>query len=113
MDIQPVNPGHVLVIPKYHALRLAEVDEVTGGELFSVAMRVVEGLKRSGLKCEGVNLHLADGEAAGQEVPHVHLHVIPRFRGDGFGIKFGQNYGFRPDRKELDAVALRIREVMP
>ena len=65
------------------------------------------------MKCEGVNLHLADGEAAGQEVSHVHLHVIPRFRGDGFGIKFGPKYGFRPRRKELDAVALRIKQAMP
>jgi histidine triad (HIT) family protein len=113
MDIQPVNPGHVLVIPKHHASSLAELDEVTGCELFSVAMRVVEGLKRSGLKCEGVNLHLADGEAAGQEVPHVHLHVIPRFRGDGFGIRFGRSYGFRPDSRELEATASRIKQAMP
>jgi histidine triad (HIT) family protein len=113
MDIQPVNPGHVLVIPKHHASSLAELDEETGSKLFRAAMQVAQGLRRSELKCEGANLHMADGEAAGQEVPHVHLHVIPRFRGDGFGIKFGPKYGFRPGRKELDAVALWIREAMP
>ena len=113
MDIQPVNPGHALVIPRGHASRLVELDEETGAQLFRVAMRVAEGLMRSGLKCEGVNLHLADGEAAGQEVSHVHLHVIPRFRGDGFGIRFGSRYGFRPEKKELDATALRIKQAMP
>lgn len=112
MDIQPVNPSHVLVIPKSHAPRLAELGEETGAQLFRAAMRVAEGLRLSGLKCEGVNLHLADGEAAGQEVLHVHLRVIPRFDGDGFGIKFGHHYGFRPDRNELDATALRIKRAM-
>lgn len=113
MDIQPVNPGHMLVIPKRHVPRLEELDEETGGHLFRVAMRVAAGLRFSGLKCEGVNLHLADGEAAGQEVLHVHLHVIPRFNGDGFGIRFGSNYGFRPNRKELDLNALHIKQAMP
>ena len=112
MDIQPVNPGHVLVVPRGHASRLAEIDEETGAQLFRVAMRVAEGLRLSGLKCEGVNLHLADGEAAGQEVLHVHLHVIPRFRGDGFGIRFGHHDRLRPDKKELDKVALDIRKGM-
>ncbi len=112
MDHQPVNPGHVLVIPKRHASRLAELDEEAGAQLFRVAMRVAEGIRMSGLKCEGLNLHLADGEAAGQEVLHVHMHVIPRFRGDGFGIRFGRGYGFRPDRRELEAAALRIKQAM-
>lgn len=113
MDIQPVNPGHMLVIPKVHAMRLAELEEKTGAQMFRIAIQAAEGLRRSGLRCEGINLHLADGEAAGQEVLHVHLHVIPRFREDGFGIRFGRNYGFRPDRKELDAAAFRVKQAMP
>ena len=111
MDIQPTNAGHIPVIPRRHYSNLAELDEA-GAQMFKVAMRVAKGLKRSGLKCEGVNLHLADGEVVGQDVFHVHLHVIPRFKGDGLGIKFGQHYGFRPDRKELDADALRIKSAM-
>jgi len=110
MDIHPVNQGHVLVIPKRHASNLAELDEKTGGHLFKVAMRVVGSIKRSGLKCEGVNFHLADGEVAGQDVAHVHLHVIPRFKRDG--VKFGCRSGFKPSRKELDDVALRLRSNM-
>jgi histidine triad (HIT) family protein len=54
MDIQPVNPGHVLVIPKAHAANLSELDGKTGGPMFKVAMRISEALRRTGLKCEGV-----------------------------------------------------------
>lgn len=112
MDVQPVNPGHVLIIPKTHAARLSELDEETGAHMFKIAMRVAEALRRSCVRCEGINLFLADGEAAFQDVFHVHLHVIPRFRGDGFEIKVGPNYSSRPDRRELDKIAEKIREVM-
>jgi len=112
MDIQPVNPGHVLVVPKTHAAQLSELDETIGGHLFRVAMRVTASLRRSGLKCEAVNLILADGEVAGQEIFHVHLHVVPRFKDDGFGFKFCSSYGLKPERKELDAIAEKIRDAM-
>jgi histidine triad (HIT) family protein len=112
MDIQPVNEGHVLVIPKAHAAQLSELNAETGGHIFKVAMHIADALRHSGIECEGINLFLADGEAAFQEVFHVHLHVIPRFKGDSFGLKFGPDYGFRPDRKELDAVAKKIRTTM-
>jgi histidine triad (HIT) family protein len=55
---------------------------------------------------------LADGKAAFQEVSHVHLHAIPRFRGDGFGLKFGPDYGLRSSKEELDGVARKIRAAM-
>lgn len=109
MDIRPVNPGHVLVIPVRHASNLAELDEETGGYLFRVAQRVAGALRGIGLRCEGVNLFLADGAVAGQEVFHVHLHVIPRYQGDGFGFRFGPGYGRNPARAELDAAAQQIR----
>jgi histidine triad (HIT) family protein len=112
MDIQPVNPGHVLVIPKNHACLLSELDETTGAQIFRMATRVARALRDSGVKCEGVNLFLADGESAGQEVPHIHLHVIPRFHGDGFRMRFGSHYGQRPARTELNSVAARIAEAM-
>ena len=116
MDIQPVNPGHTLIVPKQHAACLAELDEQVGGRLFGVGQRIAAALRdlaaahRGGLRCEGVNFFLADGEVAGQEVFHVHLHVIPRFAGDGFGFRFGPSYGLRPPRDELDRLAARIRE---
>jgi histidine triad (HIT) family protein len=112
MDIQPVNAGHVLVVPDEHATHLADLPEDTGAGMFRVAQRMAAALYQSGLDCEGVDLFLADGEAAGQEVFHVHLHVIPRFAGDGFGLRFGPDYSNRPDRETLEATAKRIRDVL-
>jgi histidine triad (HIT) family protein len=112
MDIQPVNPGHLLVVPTYHAAYLAELDGVTAGRMMQVAQRLAGALRASGLRCEGVNLFLADGEAAMQEVFHVHLHVFPRFRGDGFGLRFGPEYTKRPPRAALERAAAQIREAL-
>ena len=111
LDIHPVNPGHLLVVPRRHAANLAELDAADGERLFQVGQRLAQALRRSGLRCEGVNLFLADGEAAGQEVFHVHLHVFPRYRGDGFGLRFSPAYySARPQRLELDHVAEGIRD---
>lgn len=112
MDIQPVNPGHVLVIPNSHAACLADLEEDVAADLFRVARQVAAALGQTGLRCEGVNLFLADGEAAGQEVFHVHLHVFPRYSGDGFGFRFPAGYSNKPERSELEAVALRIRSAL-
>ena len=109
MDIRPVNEGHLLVVPVGHACHLADMDSKTGEHLFSVGMRLAAAVRRSGVRCEGVNLFLADGEAAGQEVFHVHLHVIPRYGDDGFGFRFGPDYGKLPGRAPLDDVAVAIR----
>jgi histidine triad (HIT) family protein len=106
MDIAPVTPGHALVIPKRHADRLAQLDETTGGRLFALGMRAARALRSSGLRCDGVNLFLADGAAAGQDVFHVHLHVIPRFGGDGVRVSAGRS---RPERTELDRIAALLR----
>jgi histidine triad (HIT) family protein len=112
MDIQPINPGHLLVIPKTHATNLKELEPEIGGHMFKTAMRLSENLRASGIKCEGVNLFLADGEAAGQDVFHVHLHVIPRFLGDGFGFKLDKSYWNLPLREELDKIASKITKLI-
>ena len=112
MDIQPVNEGHVLIVPRAHAACLAELDAETGAHLFRVAMELSKAVRQSGVRCEGVSLSLADGEAAGQEVFHVHLHLIPRYRGDGFGFRFPADYGILPDRSTLDEVAAEIRQAL-
>ncbi len=110
MDIQPVNPGHVLIAPRAHASLLADLDPEVGGHLFRVAMRLAAALRRSPVRCEGINLYVADGAVAGQQVGHVHLHVVPRFQGDGFGLRFGPDYARRPSREILDEVAAAIRQ---
>jgi len=110
LDIRPVNRGHVLVVPTAHAPGLADLDAASGAHMFKVAQRVAGALRGSGLRCEGVNLFLADGRVAGQEVFHVHLHVIPRYTGDGFGLRFGPRYGQQPPRTELDRIAGQIQD---
>ena len=112
MDIQPVNPGHVLVVPNRHAPYLADLQEEEGAQMFRVARRLTAALRKSGVRCEGVNFFLADGEAAMQEVFHVHLHVFPRYVDDGFGLRFPAMYSDKPERRELDAIAAKIRKVL-
>jgi histidine triad (HIT) family protein len=107
MDIRPLTPGHVLVVPRSHADYLEDLDEDLGASLFRAGHRLARALRRSGLPCDGVNLFLADGEAAFQEVFHVHLHVLPRTPGDGFRIKAAWR---RPDRGELDLAAAKVRQ---
>jgi diadenosine tetraphosphate (Ap4A) HIT family hydrolase len=105
LDLNPATEGHALVVPREHSVGLADLPERTGGHLFRVGQRVAAALRES-LDPDGVNLFLADGAAAGQEVFHVHLHVLPRYEGDGVVIDGGQE---RASREELDAVAERVR----
>lgn len=111
-DIWPVNRGHLLVVPIVHATHLADLDEETGAHMFRAGKRLAAALRASGLPCEGINFWLADGAPAGQEVFHVHLHVVPRFRGDGFGFHFPPGYAQHPTRSELDETAARIRQAL-
>lgn len=112
MDIQPVNKGHVLVVPLAHAAGLVDISKEDAEAVFVAGQRIANGLRRSGLRCDGVTLHLADGVAANQEVFHLHLHVIPRFAGDGFGLKFPPTYANKPGRPELDQAATAIRDAL-
>ena len=112
MDIQPLTPGHVLVMPRGHSSSLLDLPPDDGALLFRVAQLAAAALRRSGLRCDGVNLLLADGAAAGQDVFHVHLHVFPRFEGDGFGLRLPPDYKVRP-RSELNAAASAVREAWP
>jgi diadenosine tetraphosphate (Ap4A) HIT family hydrolase len=107
MDIQPVTPGHLLVIPRQHVPYLEDLDEQLGAHVFRVAHRLARALRRTDLRCEGVNLFLADGQAAFQEVFHVHLHVFPRYVGDPFRIK--ATWKTR-GRDELDRAAAQVRQ---
>ncbi|MRH92466.1 HIT domain-containing protein [Nocardia sp. SYP-A9097] len=109
MDIRPVTPGHLLVIPKVPARSLAELDPALGGKLFQVGQRLAAALRESEVNCDGVNFFLADGVTAGQEVFHVHLHVIPRTPGDGFGLRARPT---SPRRADLDYLAGSIRGVL-
>lgn len=109
LDIAAATPGHLMVAPRAHLDSLADIDAGTGTRMFTVAQRMATALRNSGLQCDGINLFYADGEAAFQEVFHAHLHVIPRYAGDGFTID--ADWG-RPSRSELDQVGRQIRAVL-
>ena len=109
MDLNPVTPGHMLVVPRRHVMGLEDLDEETGAHVWRSGHRLARALRRSGLRCEGTNVFLADGEVAFQEVFHFHLHVFPRYARDGFTID--ADWSERP-RSLLNEEAKAVREAM-
>lgn len=107
MDIQPVNPGHVLIVPREHFESLNDVPETLALHLFGVALRlghVVRKVTRS----PDLNIVVNSGEAAGQNVFHYHVHLIPRRSDDGFDVPLPFPASAMPDRTLLDAMAARL-----
>ncbi len=82
LDIQPGTTGHTLVIPKAHAENFFDLADDDRDAVFAVARRVGEALRLE-TGAEGMNLHQSNGGAAGQVVFHFHLHLLPRWQGDG------------------------------
>jgi histidine triad (HIT) family protein len=112
MDIRPMSPGHVLVIPKGHAAYVEDLPVKAVGPILEAAREISRAMRTSGIRCEAVSFYLANGAGAGQEVSHTHLHLIPRWRGDGFGLRVRPEYGRIADRTELDGFALKIRTAL-
>jgi len=108
MDIQPISNGHMLVVPREHAVLMSDLNETTAMRAFRVA-RQLASIVRQTLGAGGVNLFVADGEIAFQDVPHFHVHVIPRYPKDGFSLTFPPDYNKPTSRAELEAIATAIR----
>ena len=106
MDIAPHNPGHVLVIPVQHAEDILGVTASTAEEMMVAAQRIARAIRKAGIRAEGFTFRMNAGAAAGQTVFHAHLHVVPRFAGDGGGDKHSAE---RPAAAELEAIAAKIR----
>lgn len=111
MDIQPVNAGHVLVVPRQHYESLLDVPQELGAHLFNVTMRLANAVRHV-TGSEGMNLVVNSGVAAGQDVFHYHVHIIPRRKGDGFDIELPFSGSEMPDRTVLDMTAARILAAM-
>lgn len=107
LDIQPVNNGHVLVVPREHYESLAEVPQELGLHLFKVTMRLA-GAVTEVTGCNDLNIVVNSGKEAGQDEPHFHVHIIPRREGDGFDVPLPFAGSSMPDRTVLDAYAARI-----
>lgn len=109
MDIFPISKGHCLLIPKQHYENMLHVDAKVAK---SLAVRLVELDRKvhSAFEPDGIINVIANGVGAGQEVPHLHIHVIPRNEGDRFGFLFPDDYREKmAPRDELDSVAKDIR----
>lgn len=110
MDRFPVTRGHLLVVPRAHAVGLEDLDAVDGVRVWETGRELARALRRSGIPCDGINLLLCDGEAANQSVFHVHLHVIPRSVGDGWSDL--THHAPERERALLDADAEVIRRAL-
>lgn len=107
LDIHPVNPGHTLVIPKAHFESFLHADQKVVQNLATAVQKVSKAIVQA-LGSEGFNLGLNNGSAAGQVVPHVHFHVMPRKVDDGYQLWKGREYG----PGQMEEVARKIREAV-
>lgn len=87
LDISPANKGHALIVPKQHAQSLTELPEYVAQEFGELQLKLAKAVMKA-TNAEGFNLLLNDGKAAGQEVMHVHMHIMPRFSNDDFQFKW-------------------------
>jgi histidine triad (HIT) family protein len=104
LDINPVNPGHTLVIPKKWSAGFLDADKDTICELIPAIQKVAKAVKDA-TGAEGINIIQNEGEVAGQKVFHLHFHVIPRFKGDGLEHWHGKAV----DDETAKALAEKIR----
>ena len=106
LDINPVNKGHTLVIPKVHVENIFDAPSSLMKILTSTIQKIAIALGKS---ADGVNVFMSNKEAAGQEVFHLHYHLIPRFHDDGIQIKLPHK-SFSD--KEMAAIAEGIRKLL-
>src|SRR3989338_4899982 len=90
LDIHPVNPGHTLVIPKNHSRDMEEATLEDVCNVMATIHRIAPGIMKA-VGAEGYNVGLNNGRDAGQVVPHLHFHIMPRFAGDGHHLWHGKD----------------------
>ncbi|MBI5077186.1 HIT family protein [Candidatus Falkowbacteria bacterium] len=105
LDINPINPGHVLIVPKKHCNGLLDAGEENLNALIQPVPIIAKAIM-SALDYEGFNLGVNNGSAAGQIVPHLHFHIMPRRAGDGHHLFHGAPYQLG----EIEKVAEKIRQ---
>lgn len=107
LDVQPVSPGHTLVVTKEHHETLFDVPESLLTHCMAVAKRIAPGLRRA-VNAEAINVFSANGKAGGQDVLHFHMHLIPIQEGQPFALQLPLEDAPIPQRAELDVTAARI-----
>ncbi|WP_123536653.1 HIT family protein [Halosimplex salinum] len=110
LDANPLAPGHTLVIPKAHHEHVQDMPSDLAGDVFAVLNRLVEPVE-SAVDADGSTVAFNNGEVAGQEVPHTHGHIVPRFEDDG-SRPIHSIFGDRPNLAddELDDIAASIAD---
>lgn len=109
LDIYPVNEGHVLVMTKEHFQSLLELPADRWSKLAMVIQRVASAVKEA-YSSRGFNILLNDGGVAGQAIPHIHFHVIPRVYGDGVRVPSGHRpYGESKIQQVRDKIVAKLR----
>lgn len=104
-DINPVTPGHLLVVPKEHAETIENISEKSLTEAIKVTKKLTSIIDQLN---EGTNIGVNNKPAAGQLVPHVHFHLIPRNKGDGLKHWSSQKY----DKGQAEAIADKIKRLL-
>ncbi|MFO1533478.1 MAG: HIT domain-containing protein [Thermoplasmatota archaeon] len=113
LDINPLRTGHALIVPKRHAARLEETSPEDAAALMRATQRIVAALGRA-TGAADATVAVNNGPAAGQEVPHVHVHVVPRGPGDGAGPihDLFKSERPRPSPEDLNDLAVRVQEIL-
>ncbi|MDY0388180.1 MAG: HIT family protein [Methanolobus sp.] len=106
LDIYPSSKGHTIVLPKQHFERFTDMSEEDAASLFASVNKVAKSVEKT-LGLEGMNIGINNGEIAGQTVPHVHVHIIPRRAGDGEG-NMHTIVEMNPSTENLAELAARI-----
>jgi len=109
LDINPANPGHTILFPKKHFQFLGELDNELNGYMFNAANKISSKMVEK-LKAEGVTIYVANGFGAGQIVPHISVHIIPRYNDDGIKIEFKGKKADNENLKRMDE-ELKINKV--
>lgn len=110
LDIHPSALGHTLIIPMVHVARIEDLSEEDASALFRVLHRLT-GSIQAAVGAEASTIGINNGPGSGQEIPHVHIHIIPRTASMHGGIIQGiVRSGRRPDEDELEQIAERIRK---
>ena len=102
LDINPASKGHAVILPKNHAANIFELEDEDAEKIFKVARKCAAAMMEV-LHCYGINILQNNGEAAGQKVFHLHIHLIPRYNGDTVNITW------KPGTPEADAAELAAR----
>ena len=107
MDINPSSKGHMLVVPTNHAENIFEISESDLAALIKAVKRCAKAVKEA-LNAEGITILQLNGKASNQIVPHLHIHIIPRWKNDGLSIS---NWEMKPgDMEEINDIARKVKE---